>query len=273
MLNLRKALIPFLNRYRRGLADIVRVFWEEEGEIISGLINEETIKRGLSGIERTGLGQRVGVLWGEKMRPYIERAFLSGGRVVERDVGKGLKQDPEVEDYINERGAEFVLGISESEAETIRYLLRRAYLGEISMLELKKAIKQVVGLTEREARWWMNRRQALLEAGLSPEEIEREMRDFAERLLEARAKRIARTELSHAFNEGAIRKIRKIEQAGYITNPRKASVSAGDERVCGICIMNESEGWIKLEADFPSGHSRPPFHPNCRCSLLFDYER
>lgn len=39
--------------------------------------------------------------------------------------------------------------------------------------------------------------------------------------------------------------------------------------VCPICTGNESEGQIKIESNFASGHQRPSAHPRCRCVCLY----
>lgn len=36
---------------------------------------------------------------------------------------------------------------------------------------------------------------------------------------------------------------------------------------CPICEENEAAGVIRIDSEFPSGHLRPPAHPNCRCAL------
>jgi len=36
---------------------------------------------------------------------------------------------------------------------------------------------------------------------------------------------------------------------------------------CPICEENEAVGVISVDQAFPSGHIRPPAHPNCRCAL------
>lgn len=47
----------------------------------------------------------------------------------------------------------------------------------------------------------------------------------------------------------------------------KEWVTAGDDRVCEICLGNEAAGVIPTDKAFPSGHMHPPGCENCRCAL------
>lgn len=76
------------------------------------------------------------------------------------------------------------------------------------------------------------------------------------------AERIAVTEIARAVSAASL--------FTYQRNGvrQKSWLSAVDERVCPVCITNESAGAISLHQAFPSGHSYPPGHPSCRCALM-----
>jgi len=74
-----------------------------------------------------------------------------------------------------------------------------------------------------------------------------------------RAKTIARTETSDALGEAFMDRSHEMEIQG------KEWVWGGD--ICDICRGNEAAGIIGIDALFPSGHVRPPAHPNCICAL------
>lgn len=44
--------------------------------------------------------------------------------------------------------------------------------------------------------------------------------------------------------------------------------TANDQRVCPICLGNQTEGPIPVGTAFSSGETHPPGHPRCRCALL-----
>jgi SPP1 gp7 family putative phage head morphogenesis protein len=76
------------------------------------------------------------------------------------------------------------------------------------------------------------------------------------------AERVAVTEISRAVSVASLNTYRAngITQVSWLVSP--------DQRVCAVCITNESAGPIPAGANFPSGASAPPQHPSCRCSLL-----
>lgn len=75
-----------------------------------------------------------------------------------------------------------------------------------------------------------------------------------------KADRIARTELSYVQNKAAIN---KYIEAGI---DEYEILSAHDERTCPICSkMNGKRFKI---AEMAVGENAPPFHANCRCSVL-----
>lgn len=75
-----------------------------------------------------------------------------------------------------------------------------------------------------------------------------------------KADRIARTELSYVQNKAAINKYIEVGIDEY------EILSAHDERTCPICSkMNGKRFKI---AKMAVGENAPPFHANCRCSVL-----
>lgn len=39
--------------------------------------------------------------------------------------------------------------------------------------------------------------------------------------------------------------------------------------VCSVCLANEKQGRIHIADVFQSGHTRPPAHPRCRCTVVY----
>lgn len=73
-----------------------------------------------------------------------------------------------------------------------------------------------------------------------------------------RAQVIARTETADALEQGFMDRAHDMGITGkeWVTNDP-----------CEICEENEAAGVISIDAVFPSGHGRPPAHPNCECAL------
>jgi hypothetical protein len=75
-----------------------------------------------------------------------------------------------------------------------------------------------------------------------------------------RAKMIARTETADALEQAFMDRSKALEV------PYKESIRGANE-YCDVCTGNEAAGVIPMDKPFPSGHMRPPFHPNCVCAL------
>jgi len=99
-----------------------------------------------------------------------------------------------------------------------------------------------------------------IEAGESLPKLERRLRNVVE--APWKAKQIAITETTNAFAKANVEAWR----ASRVVNKHEWR-TALDERVCPICEPNHGKV-RKLGKRFPSGHTRPAAHINCRCWLV-----
>ncbi len=76
-----------------------------------------------------------------------------------------------------------------------------------------------------------------------------------------RARLIAHNETADALSQASLTNMQEMGIDG------KSWVTAGDDRVCEICLGNEATGVIPTDKAFPSGHLHPPGCENCRCAL------
>jgi SPP1 gp7 family putative phage head morphogenesis protein len=76
-----------------------------------------------------------------------------------------------------------------------------------------------------------------------------------------RARLIAQNETADALSQASLDRMKAMGVDG------KEWVTAGDDRVCKICLGNEAAGVIPIDRAFPSGHMRPPGCENCRCAI------
>jgi len=74
------------------------------------------------------------------------------------------------------------------------------------------------------------------------------------------ANRLARTELMHVQNQSALDKYKEAGIEEY------EILVADDERTCDECM--EMDGKIFKMSEQEPGINYPPFHPNCRCTVL-----
>lgn len=89
--------------------------------------------------------------------------------------------------------------------------------------------------------------------------LQRDIRHTFADMSRNRAAMIARTETNDALSQAFMD---KSETMGIDGKENLLGPSA-----CEICASNTADGVIPLKQSFSSGHMRPPYHPNCACSL------
>ncbi len=89
--------------------------------------------------------------------------------------------------------------------------------------------------------------------------LARDIRNEFEDMARNRSRTIARTETSDALEQAFMDRAKDLGVTGKEWIP----VDPEDQD----CIGNGAAGVIAIDEDFPSGHDRPPAHPNCRCAL------
>jgi SPP1 gp7 family putative phage head morphogenesis protein len=99
-----------------------------------------------------------------------------------------------------------------------------------------------------------------LEEGKTPQQIALALRGVLDDRVWALT--VAWTETNRAQSAAALDQYRAAGRTA------KEWMTANDQRVCPICMGNEMDGPIPLDADFSSGEQHPPGHPRCRCSLI-----
>lgn len=103
--------------------------------------------------------------------------------------------------------------------------------------------------------------------GMTPAEVETAIKNSLA-FSATRAEMIARTELASAHVQGALAAARR---SGVVMS--KYSMLGSEHDIDDECDANADAGEVGLEEAFPSGHSGPPYHPNCVCAVGFKYEK
>lgn len=136
--------------------------------------------------------------------------------------------------------------------------------------EILRVISRTTGLTTSQLAAVERAREAALAQGLSARQASNAAERVRTRLLDYRARLIARTEAAR-FTNSAIqaRGEELVGQGQRVTrqwlSARDANVDGGDPG--GPCAINDNGERFALGAIFPSGDARPPAHPGCRCVL------
>ena len=92
--------------------------------------------------------------------------------------------------------------------------------------------------------------------------LARDIRREFDDMTKFRSQLIARTETADSLSEAFMDR----SKAMGVTGKEVVTAPEGDYP-CEICQANADEGTVPIDHIFSSGHTRPPFHPACKCAL------
>lgn len=292
-----RLLRSFLDKNEPGLVRILVNTWRSQGKaitykelreaILSGDVTQEWLEDWMQDYSR---------FVKEHLQPAWEKAMVAASEEIRRQypiwyfdpMGDGVRT------WAEARAAEFVTNVTQTQIEGIRALVQRAVgLNDLSVNELAKAIRPMIGLAQRDAMAVMNYYETLRSNAISEKRaLDRAIR-YASRKQRERAYLIARTELATAYNRGAHEGTKQAQAAGLIGKCVKVWCTAGDERVCAICGSLSEDGtqWgmdddimyeytskrsgvtsvrrINHNLADPDAGKQPPAHPGCRCGVKY----
>lgn len=223
--------------------------------------------------------------WAKQIEQYangpIKRAMLETISVVGDKIAARLGAVPKkgfqfnltrqaILAWMAAQAAKLVVEIKEQQLAALRAALVKYGVGEaVTPFELAKQIRLLVGLTERDALAVGRFQTRLIEQGLSPDAIVKKVDKYADFLLNARAERIARTELANAYNQGQMEALRQAKEDGYLDGAVRKTWIAGGPRVCEFCAELDGEE-VGLDDNFSADIQGPTLHPNCACGLSYE---
>ena len=183
-----------------------------------------------------------------------------------------------VEHWMRTRAADFVTNVSQTQIDGLRALITKAStLHDMSVDELSRAIRPMVGLTLQQSEAAMNYFTKLKENGVKPERAKDLTIRYSARMHRYRGYNIARTELAFGYNKGMLEATKQAQEEGYLGKMVKVWCTADDERVCkricapldGKVIEMDEDFDFKTKLTMPGIKQTPPAHPGCRCTVLY----
>lgn len=276
---------------RRDVLDVLRQSVTPEGRrVVRFLFNtwnaqaDEVKDQELRNAVTTG--ELSGPVFAQWRRDYVrmlnEQMIPSWRRMIEAGSDTILNPQPfsvlrNVDDWINARGGELIVDITEQQRLAVRGLLRHFNVNQpLSPHEMGRMLRPVVGLTQRQSGAVRRLHQTLTDQGLPRRAVLHQVGNYATRLRRFRAERIARTETAFAFNFGQHAQMRQKIEDGEFSGPVvKTWLTAQDELVCPWCAPLNGQQ-IGFEETYPAVTKRipntlvPPAHPMCRCSISYD---
>lgn len=219
--------------------------------------------------------------------------------------------NPEAVRYLRETQPTMIREISDETREAVREVLGRGMVEGLSAPRMAREIRSLVGLTRERAQHVQNIRRQL-ETGIlggqtppwerrlsaiearearrifndpnpDPDRIDAMVQTYAERLINRRAKDIARTETHRAFTEGKQALWEQAEADGYLirSRTRRVWLTAGDERVrtSHASIPGMNPNGVGLDEPFKTpfgpvmgpGDNKPELI-GCRCTVSLEID-
>lgn len=277
-----RLLRAFLDKNEPGLVRILVNTWNSQGKAITYKELREAILNG--DIDPKWLEdwmQDYSRLVAKYMLPAWEKAIVDAAEELEQRYPLWFF-DPmadAVRSWTKAHAAAFVTNISATQIEGLRAIVRRAsVLEDLSVDELSRAIRPMIGLTRPQAEANMRYYENLIENGVSKKRARELSELYAGRQHRHRAYTVARTELATAYNQGAYEGTKQAQAKGYIGEVVKVWCTADDERVCSICGGLEGKE-VAMDEQFDGASSSwstkltAPAHPGCRCAIIYQEKK
>lgn len=290
-----RLLRSFLDKNEPELVRFLVNTWRSQGNAITYKELREAILNGdLSPELLEDWMQDYSRFVSKELRPAWEKAIKAAVEELERKYPT-FYFDPMadgVRAWAESRAAEFVTNVSQTQIEGLRAVVQRAaVLEDLTVDELARAIRPMVGLTVQQTLSNMRYYETLRANGVSAKKARERAIRYATRQHRKRAYLIARTELATAYNRGAHEGTKQAQAAGYIGECVKIWSTAADERVCSVCGSLQGKQWamdddITYEYTYkrtnttvtrrinhsladPEAGKQPPAHPGCRCGVKY----
>lgn len=177
--------------------------------------------------------------------------------------------NPESELWARRNAARLVEG-NASLRRRIRTVIVAAQAQGRTPDQVARALREFIGLTQRQTEWVNNFRDRLIDEGVhSNAAIAARVGRYTEALRKQRSWTIARTELIQSTNAGQQAVWQQAISRGLIdpnAMHKKWMVTWDDRLDLAICEPMADVS-VPIMDNFPIGVPYPPAHPNCRCTI------
>ena len=283
-----RLLRSFLDKNEPGLVKILVNTWRTQGEAITYKELREAI---LAGDISTEYMQEWMQDYSRMVKKYLLPAWEKAINAGVEDIAWKYPalnfnfMADGVRVWTEAHSAEFVTNVTSAQIEGLRSVVRRAaVIEDITVDELSRVIRPMIGLTKPQATANMNYYKTIrdnllknnpkMRVKTAEKRAKEAAMKYAARQHRSRAYTVARTELVTAYNSGAYEGTKQAQEAGLIGKTKKVWSTADDERVCPYCGSLDGKE-VGMDEDFPgissswSTKKHPPAHPGCRCGVMF----
>ena len=236
-----------------------------------------------------------------QLRDVLEKAGQAAEQFLPRSITASFDvTNPEAVRWAGERSTTLLDQVTVDTKRAIRRIIARSFREGIPVQQIARDLREVVGLTERQAESIVRYRSQILglaarktaggdlqdaikkqagrqripaRRGLTAQRIETLVDRYRQRLLRERAETIARTETMEASNQGQLQLWKQAVNSGLITESqtKRKFIVTPDDRLCDICapMRGQIRGLNEPFVSPKNGAQRtvPPIHPRCRCAV------
>lgn len=272
----------YIETQKRSVARPAVVLWKKQRGLITTKLAQEALQIGRIPSDWEDA-------WDELTRDFVRKDLVpewikgisSAGAGIAKKVNRIQRKQfdfdttmQSVRTWVDVQGGTLIVNLTTAQTNAVTTLLQNSIAqGMTSPYVLSQRVRQLVGLTEKEALYVSKVLTNLVAEGLPATTVNNQIARLTNTLHKNRALRIARTELSDAFNFGQLDSLKQAVDTGWLPGMPEKNWMAGGSNPCEICEENEAVGFISLEETFPSGDEHPTAHPSCECSLAYKIRR
>lgn len=301
----KSKLRSFLDEKEPELAYFLQSLWHNQGKAITYKeLREALLSKEMKPEWLEEWQQDYSRFVQDRLLPFWMEAMEAGTKELP-DMRSGWYFNPMAEgaqQWARQRGAAFVTNSTRAQLDGLRAVIGHSVVDKMTVDELARAVRPMIGLTYQQAVANANYLQSMLESGMSEQKAAEKAILYAARQHRYRGYNIARTELAFSYNQGALQGARQAQAQGYLgevvkvwrtanddipstspnyrryrnqgLKPRRTSRGMAIGRTCETCESLDGMR-IELDADFPFRtkltmpgiQEGPPVHPSCRCSI------
>jgi len=175
---------------------------------------------------------------------------------------------PAIKRWMAEHTAELITAIEDGARAAVNATIQDGVLRGRHPARLAKDVQQAIGLNERQAQAVIRRRAGLLAEGKSPEQVERIVERYSDKLLKQRAQTIAHEESMSAVNRGRKELWDQLAEDGALEGMEQQWLTGKDEMVCPYCrpLLERRVPLGGFWSSGPYSVDAPGLHIGCRCT-------
>jgi hypothetical protein len=269
--------------YRRAMMGLEAVVTEVSNRIATGSNPLAAFQALLSDAVVSHLASQIPTAAGV-MSQQAFRSAVEAIRSLPQGLSVGMsfdKSDPRAVAWARLRAGKMIAQIQDEQLDRIRQIISNAIANGVTVPQAAQQIRQVIGLHDRWQRAVDNAYerdvQRYITEGIKPQRAvamaEQNAEKYRAKLIRARARNIARTEVMAAQNQGTLLAWMQAGEKGLLNlSKTKKEWMAGPSgwkgiTVCDFCApLNGQQVLVTLP--FNNGLLCPPAHPNCRCRMI-----